>query len=295
MAIPLTAARGPLEFTPLSLAERKPIVKIMVRVPTLYERDSYASALVRGGVVYYTKKQIRDLMLAGIIAGYPEEEFEDKRALLEELWQVGDEEAAARVKQQERLVELYDVPEGTDLPDEETVKAELDKIVPEVEMDPQRRVRATAIQQHVTSTYEPIQKAFASLTEQEARRAWLQAEIYVCGFTGYEHQPEGNGKGGLKTHEVNYLRGQMGGDAWLELSDFITALHGIDGDEEKNLASLLESMSAPDGSTVQESNPSSESGPSTDAPITPIPDAASPKTTGSSSRSGTSSRTKKGK
>ena len=36
------------------------------RVPTMYERDKFAAALVRGGVVHYSKNQIRDLMLAGV-------------------------------------------------------------------------------------------------------------------------------------------------------------------------------------------------------------------------------------
>jgi hypothetical protein len=294
MSVPLTASRGPVDFTPLALIDREPPIVIKVRVPTPYERDAYASALVRGGVVHYSKQQIRDLMLAGVVAMYPEEKFDDIRSDLTELWACGDEEQRVRRLQQERLAELLDVPEGTDPPDNKELEVELEKIVPEVTMDAQKRVRVVAVQQHVTSTYEPLQKAFADLAEQEAKRAWLQAETYVTGWSGLEHEPDGNGRGGLKKHEVEYLRSQLGSDAWLDLSDFITALHGIDGDEEKNLDSLLESMSNQNGSTAKVSKPSGESGDSTDAPISPIPESESAPTTGPSSSSTSSSAKKTG-
>jgi hypothetical protein len=150
-----------------------------------------------------------------------------------------------------------------------------------------------------------LQKVFADLAEQDARRAWLQAEVYVAGWrvenrtdeadTVLAYQPDGNGRGGLKKHEAEYLRRAIGQDAWMELSEFITALHSLDADEEKNLASLLASMSAQIGSTPSESKASSESGASTDVPISATPESESATTTESSSSSTTRSGTKKAK
>lgn len=312
MSIPLTAEGGPAEFRPPALypkdqdghfKKRERDVILLVRVPTMYERDSFASALVRGGVVHHGPKEIRHLLLAGVQVLYPEDQFDTIRAELEELWQVTDEEQKVQQKQMERLVELLDVEEGEEPPDQKTIEAELEKIVPDVKMDPAKRIRVFARQQHVMSAYEPLQKVFADLAEQDARRAWLQAEVYVAGWrvenrtneedTVLAHQPDGNGRGGLKKHEAEYLRRAIGQDAWMELSEFITALHSLDGDEEKNLASLLVSMSAQIGSTPRESKASSENGASTDGPITPTPEKGSRTTTGSSSSSTTRSGTKR--
>lgn len=300
MAIPLTAGRGPIEFRPPSLypkdangifLPRKRDVVILIRVPTPYERDSFAAALVRGGVIHYSRRQIRDILMAGVVAQHTAEEFDQIRADLEELFAVSDEEQRVQQMQMKRLQELYDVPEGAEPPSPEQVQRELDQIVPEIKMDPQKRARTVAIQQHITSTYPPLQKAYADMAEQDARRSWLQVELYVEGFKGLEHEPAGNGRGGLLRHEVEYLRRQIGADAWNELNDFITALHGIDEDEEKNLDSLLVSMSAQIGSTANPSSASSENGSSTAEPTSPTQEDASPKMTESSSDSTKSSET----
>lgn len=314
MAIPLTAARAPAEFRPPALypkdndghfKKRPRDVIILIRVPTMYERDSFASALVRGGVVHHGPKQIRALLLAGVQVLYPAEQFDTIRADLEELWAVNDEEQKVQQLQTERLVELLDVEPGTKPPGPKEIETELNKIVADVKMDPAKRIRVFAQQQHVMASYEPLQAVFADLAEQDARRSWLQAEVYVTGWrvenredeadTFLQHQPDGNGRGGLKKHEAEYLRAQIGQDAWMEISEFITALHGLDGDEEKNLASLLVSMSAQIGSTPTESKASSENGASTDGPISPTRAAGSRRTTGSSSNSTKRSGTKRAK
>jgi hypothetical protein len=314
MAIPLTAARAPAEFRPPALypkdkdghfKKRPHDVIILIRVPTMYERDSFASALVRGGVVHHGPKQIRALLLAGVQVLYPTEQFDAIRADLEELWAVTDEEQKVQQLQTERLVELLDVEPGTKPPPQKKIEEELNKIVAEVKMDPAKRIRVFAQQQHVMASYEPLQAVFADLAEQDARRSWLQAEVYVTGWrvenrvdeadTVLQHQPEGNGLGGLKKHEAEYLRREIGQDAWMEISEFITALHGLDGDEEKNLASLLVSMSAQIGSTQTESKASSGNGASTDGPISQTRGGGSRKTTASSSNSSKPSVTKKAK
>lgn len=91
------------------------------------------------------------------------------------------------------------------------------------------------------------------------------------------------------------MRAQVGYDAFEQLGEFIFAMHAIDGDEEKNLASLIESSSAPTGSTAAESMGNTELGSSTDEPSTPTPDVGSPKTTASSSNSSKRSATKTAK
>lgn len=314
MTIPLTAARGAVEFRPPALypkdgdghfKKRDRDVIILIRVPTMYERDSFASALVRGGVVHHGPKEIRHLLLAGVQVLYPPEQFDSIRADLEELWAVTDEEQKVQRLQMERLAELLDVEPGKKPPSQKEIEKELEKIVAEVKMDAGKRIRVFAQQQHVMASYAPLQAVFADLAEQDARRSWLQAEVYVTGWRVenrsseddkvLEHQPDGNGRGGLKKHEAEYLRGQIGQDAWLEVSEFITALHGLDGDEEKNLASLLASMSAQIGSTPPGSKASSESGDSTDEPTSPTRATGSRKTTGSSSNSTKRSGTKRGK
>lgn len=305
MAIPLTA-REPIEFSPPSLPKHlqgpdpeepgKPKFRLIVRVPTMMERDGYAAALVRGGVIHYTRQQIRDLSLAGVQELFDEKEHEELQALLQEVWTVADAEAQCEREQQDKLREIHEKAAGTNTKiDPKDVIKELEKIVPSAQMDKSRRVRGIAINQELMSRYQPLIHAIASLAEQDAKRAWLNAEVYVAGWKGLEHEPEGNGRGGLKTHEVEYLRREIGADAFDELSEFITAMQAIDGEEEKNLASLLENTSAQTGSTQSESTASSDDGSSTAEPSGSIPEAESPKTTGSSSRSTTRSATKKGK
>lgn len=147
-------------------------------------------------------------------------------------------------------------------------------------IDEPTRVRITAIQQDVVSRYAPLQKAFADLAEQEQKRAWLCIEMYVPTWKGLEHTPDGNGFGGITRLEAEWLRNELMSDAFEELGDYIFALHSIDGDEEKNLASLTESYSDPTGSLAAQSKEStvSESGTSTDGNITATPDTGSPKT-----------------
>src|SRR4051812_43486293 len=99
MAIPITA-RVPVEFTPPSspapLLKKDPadpekhVFRILVRVPTMMERDSYSAALIRGGVISYTRDQIRDLALAGVQHIYDPAEHEELQAGLRELWQAAD-------------------------------------------------------------------------------------------------------------------------------------------------------------------------------------------------------------
>lgn len=302
MSIPITA-RVPVEFTPPSVpgdllkpdaADReKPKFRILVRVPTMMERDSYSAALIRGGVIAYTRQQIRDLALAGVQHLFDEPEHEDIQARLIELWAAADADGAAQEKQLDRLRELHEAAKARgEIPDPKVVTEELAAIQPDVVIDGQRRVKALAINQEIMARYEPLREALAALTDQDAKRAWLNAEVYVEGWTGLKHTPDGNGRGGLQKHEAEYLREQIGQRAFDELSDFITSLQGIDGDEEKNLASLLESTSARIGSTQPESKASSGDGNSMDEPSTSTRARGSRKTTASSSSSTTSSATK---
>jgi hypothetical protein len=305
MATPLTA-RAPVAFTPptlaqKTLAENAERVKrgeeqvdapvIMVRVPTMYERDSFASMLVRGGVVHYSRSQIRDLMLAGVAFLFDDEKFDEVRGQLEELWQAGDSAKVCQDRRDQLFTELQErqsqLPAGKKMTSEQ-IEAQLLAITPEVQIPDAARVRITAIQQDITSRYEPLQKAFADLAEQDVKRAWLCVEIYTVNFRGLEHTPDGNGRGGLKREEVEWLRGAIGGEAFDELGDFIFRLHAIDGDEEKNLLSLIENTSAPTGSHLvveTMSDPESEAGSSADTPSGSTPATASRKTTGRSSDS----------
>ena len=298
MTIPLTA-RVPIDFTPMALAKRTPRVTFKIRVPTPYERDAFAAELVRGGVVHYSRTQIRDLMLAGVAFLFPNDQFDQIRGELEELWQAGDAQQKCNQKRAERYVELLErqvsLPDDKKMTDEE-MEADLQQIQPEVQIPETQRVRVTAIQQDVTSRYHPLQKAFADLAEQDIRRSWVCVESYVNGWDGLEFKPAGNGRGGITRTEAEWLRSHIGKEAFDQLGDFIFAMQSIDEDEEKNLALLIASTSAPIGSELAESmSEASRAGSSTDEPSTPIPDDASAKTTESSSSSSSKRGTKTGK
>jgi len=297
MPIPLTALH-PVAFTPPALVQRnialikegKPPIDLMIRVPTMYERDSFTAGLVRGGVINYSRQQVRELMLAGVVHLYPAEDFDRIRAELESLWQASDANQDLEMRRLEKYIELME--QQADLPDAKKMTDEqMDKVLsdmkPDVILDEPTRVRVTAIQQDVTSRYEPLHKAFADLAEQDTRRNWLSVELHVVNWHGLEHTPEGNGRGGLQRHEAEYLRQQIGEEAFNQVGGFILALQTIDGDEEKNLASLIESSSAPIGSKLAESmtKKTDEPGSLTDAPSTETPDTGSPETTGTSSNS----------
>lgn len=284
MSIPLTA-REPVDFRPPALQPTKhpesgnilhpghPDVVIKVRVPTFIERDSYSSALIRAGVVSYTPSQIRDITLGGVEDLYPQDEQEEVRQLLEELWQVMDARRACEVEQQKKLIELHEKAEAAKKKlDPKKATAELDKIKPTQVMDRQRFVRANGVAQQLMARFEPLREAMAQLTDQDAKRSWLNAEVYVVGWEGLPNEPEGNGRGGLTKEEVVYLRSKIGKEAFEELSDFITSLQGLDEDEEKNLALLLESMSAPPGLTPLASSASSKDGNLTAEPSMSTPD-----------------------
>jgi hypothetical protein len=301
MAIPLTAAE-PVEFIPPSLPDDlkgqgddgKPKFRILVRVPTPYERDAYSAALIREGVVNYTPQTIREFALAGVAKLYPDS-AEEKQALLQEYWQAIDAEAEANNEQLRVLGEMQIAAKdrGEEVNHEE-VKKVLAEIVPDTVLERQRAVEGRALAQDVMARYQPIKEAVAQLSEQDRLRAWMNAQVYVKDFIGLEHRPEGNDRGGLLKHEAEYLRRHIGNDAFLELSEFITALQSLDRDEEKNLASLLGSTSAQTGSIPSESKASSSDGNSTAGFSTETPESESPKTTGSSSASTTSSRTSTG-
>lgn len=313
MGIPLTA-RALADFTPPALlarnikttqidnperaAQGKPVLEpimLKVRVPTMYERDAFSAALVRGGVVHYSRKQIRDLMLAAVEHLRDKETFEQDCADLEELWAAADAQTKCQVERTDRYMQLMERdanrPKNKPAMTEQEMEDELQSIQPESVIDDKKRVRVTAIQQDLTSRYEPLQKAFADLAEQDTRRAWLCVESYVVTWKGLEHTPDGNGRGGITRDEAEWLRAQIGADAFEETADFIYALHGIDGDEEKNLASLIENFSAPIGSPRAESMASKINGTSTDEPSTATRGKGSRKTTGTSSSSSKPSAT----
>lgn len=311
MGIPLTA-REPVPFTPPALANRNreeniarqargeaPLqpVKIICRVPTMYERDSFAAALVRGGVVNYSRRQIREMMLAGVAHLLPEDQFDEKAEQLQALWTWDDAQKKCQNDRTERYGEIMEqqatLPVKKRLTDAQ-IEAELAKIVPEVVMPEADRIRINALQQDVQARYEPMRRAFADLAEQDTRRRWICVETYVVNWQGLEHTPDGNGHGGIDRQEAEWLRGQIGGDAFDQLADFIFAMHWIDGDEEKNLASLIESSSALTGSNQPESKSDQDTsaGSSTAEPTTKTRATASPKTSASSSARGKRSATK---
>lgn len=296
MAVPITA-RHPVDFTPPALLARnldlvkegKPPILIKVRVPTMYERDAFSAALVRGGVVHYSRSQIRDLMRAGVVSLYPAERFDELRQNLEDLWQLADAINKCELDRSEKFLELME--RQAELPPEKhmsdaDMEAELQKIQPSIVMDEPTRVKITAIQQDITSRYEPLQKAFADLAEQDVRRNWLCVEIYVGDWEGLQYSPTGNGRGGCTRGEAEYLRMQIGEKAFDEIGGFVFAMHSIDGDEEKNLASLIESSSAAIGSTLAGSMMPTETpapGSSTGEPSIETPGTGSAPTTESSS------------
>jgi hypothetical protein len=305
MPIPLSA-RAPVKITPPSLARRnveenvertkrgetpQDPIKITVRVPTMYERDSFSAALVRGGVIHYSQNQVRDLMRAGVSHLYDDDKFDETVVDLEALWQAGDAARKCGMEREQLSIELLE--RQMELPpaqrmSEEEVAARLEAVQPEFKLEESKRARLTAIQQDIVARYEPLQKAFADLAEQEIRRRWLCVEIYVQGWSGLPHEPDGNGLGGITRREAEWLREQIGGVAFDELGDFIFNLHSIDGDEEKNLASLIESFSALTGSETQANSMSDQDtgiGSSTGEPSTETPESGSPKTTASSSGS----------
>ena len=301
MTIPLTA-KMPVPFYPPALLKRnqelhqegKEQIHLMIRVPTPYERDAFSASLVRGGVVHYSRTQIRDLMLAGVAFLYPPEDFERIHGELEGLWQAKDAIDKVQIERTARMLELLEQQQA--LPPEkhltqEAMEKELLALQPEVMIDEPTRVRVTAIQQDIASRYEPLQKAFADLAEQDIRRNWLCVEIYVINWKGLEHAPDGNGHGGITRPEAEYLRKHIGAEAFDQIGDFVMGLQSIDGDEEKNLASLIESSSAPIGSTLAESMASTEPGSSTDEPSIAIPDTGLPEMIASSSSSTKASKT----
>jgi hypothetical protein len=300
MPVPLTA-RAPVEFRPPA----KPDVTLSICIPTPFQRDSFAATLVRGGVIHYSQAQIRDLMLAGIMHIFGPEKFDEMRANTEMAWAAGDALDQARADRRAKEIELrekaaeaaHDMPlsaEQQKALDDEVV-VEVEKIVPEFTIDEAKRVAVAVMQNEVITRFEPLRQAFANLAEQKVCRDWLTIETYVTGWQDLEFKPDGNGKGGLERHEAEYLRQQLGDTAWGEVGDFIFALHSLDEDEEKNLHSLLASMSAPTGSTAEPSSTTSsdETGSSTSdsrseaSDTGGTPATASPKTTGSSSTSTT--------
>ena len=302
MAIPLTA-REPVAFTPPSLPEKykaadgeDPKLEILVRVPTMLERDSYAAALVRAGVASYTQRQIREIALGGVQELYDESEHDEIVALLQEMHTVVDAEAECEAAQQRRLLELHEKAKAAKKAiDPKKVIEELDEIVPSAQMDQKRRIRAMAINQHIMAEYEPMREALGSIVDQDAKRAWLNATTYVVGWKGLPHEPDGNKRGGLAKHETEYLRNEIGSEAFQELSDFITSLQSIDEDEEKNLASLLANVPRQNGSTQSTSTASSDDGNSTAGSSGKTRASASRKTTGSPSNSTKGASGKKAK
>lgn len=296
MAIPLTA-REPIEFRPPSLKEAKPDLAITVRVPTMLERDRYGAALVRSGVVFYTQKQIRDFTLAGVQEIYPAETHDEYVALLEEYWLVVDDERATQQAQAEKLIEIYEAAKAKKKdPDPKFVAKELDKIVPSAAMDKQRRVKANGLASEIASRSPPVRDALASLTEADSKRAYLNVQTFVMGWKGLEHTIDGvPGPEGLKIHEAEYLRLQIGEEAWEELSDYITGLQSLTEDEEKNSDSPPVNTIDGTGSTQSEpKSASNEGGNSTDESSSPTPATGSRPTTGSSRKSTKTLPTKKG-
>jgi len=288
MSVPITA-RVPVKFPPPALSETKPLVKIHCRVPTMYDRDTYGTLLIANGWVIYSRRQIRDLCLAGVEFILPPEDHAEAFALLEELWAERDAQDKAQALQLERLKELMSMPEFPDWT-KDMVTAELAKITADVVMPVERKVKASGIQNQVMGNYDPLMKALASQTAQDQRRYWITIEHYVQGWEGIEHEPDGNGNGGITRHEAEYLRSELGEKAWEQLGEFINAMMELDSSDQKNLDLLLASMSARTGSKpTGDSKESSAHGNSTDESGIPIPEEESPKTIESSSSSTTSS------
>lgn len=295
MPIPVTA-RLPIPFYPpaANTTPGKP-VKIMLRIPTYLERDSYTAGLIRAGIIYYSKDQIRELAQAGAALLYGDDKFDEVNASLEMLWQVVDSEHRVIMARADRLRAIAEQQVG--LPDNkrmtpEEIAAELEAIMPEVTMPDAQRVKAVATQQEIMSRFEPLQKATSDLAEMDSKRAWHNVQFYVVDWEGLEHNPDPVIEAiGLRPHEVDYLRKEIGRDAFEQISDFITSMMGIDGDEEKNLDSLLANMSDPTGSLPQSDQASSD-GSSTDESTPATLAGLSPKTPASSSEPTTSSRKK---
>lgn len=285
MGVPVTA-RKPVDFYPPSAQSEGKPVKIIVRVPTFFERDTYNAALVRAGIIYYSKEQIRELALAGASHLFGIDEFERNMSLLEQLWAAVDAQVVMRQRQSDALKAIYErneaLPEAERMPPSKIIE-EMEAIKSEVEISDSVRVTAVALQQDIMARYTPIQKATADLVAMDSKRAWYNIRHYVTGWEGIEHKPDPVGESGLATHEVEYLRSQVGEDGFEQISDFITSMQYLDKDEEKNLALLLENMSDPTGSVPQSDQASSNGNGKTDTSGTPTPDGSSAKTAASSS------------
>lgn len=298
MPIPKTA-REPLVIPLAALKETSlKDFTVKVRVPTPFERDIFDSVLVGEGVVYYDPQQIRDLTLAGAAALRGSEAFDDNQALLMENWQAGDAQKKANASQAMMFLELSEKNKTArkKLTADEII-AKIEEIKPDVIMDPVRRGEAVALQNEIMGHYDPLRKAFEDLTKADTLRSWIQVETYVSGWTGLEHEPDGNGRGGLERFEAEYLRDNIGAEAWEELNRFIAALHNIDKETEKNLDSLLEKQHDPIGSTAPASKEptGSESGNSSEIASTATPAGESPMSTAGSSPSTKRTATKRGR
>jgi len=294
MAVPFTAEKQCI-FRPPSLQNHARLnkVKIKMRVPTPYERDMYASLMLKEGVIHHTKRDVRQLMLAGIMKAFDEETAERYRNLSETLYQV---EAAEQTQQQlrrARYIDMTDVPEDQQ-PTEDELNAELEKIKPEVVMPIKDRMEIIEVHQKIQSEYAPIVKVMSDLAEQEAKIEWLNIKHYVSNWEGLRdnRDTDATAEDPLEKHEAEYLRKELGADAWSEISTFIVAMMGIDQDEEKNLSLLLESMSAQTGSTTSKPLPGSKNGKSTAGRSGKTRKSLSPKTRAKPSASGTDSKKK---
>lgn len=308
MPIPLTAIHLK-PWAPPNLAKvdaAKPEAeqrKIVIRVPNMYERDNFSSALVRAGVIHYGQKEIRDLVLAGITLLWVPEEFDAKRDLLEQAWQAQDAAMKCQEERQNRFLELLQLHQaklerdpGTPPFDQAAAEAELELIQPDVQVDESVRVRATALQQDIAARYAPLQQAFADLAEQDIKRRWLCIQTYVANWQNFEHSPTGNGMGGITRDEAMWLRSQIGQADFDAVGELIFAMHGLDSDDEKNLDSLIVSFSDQTGSTASEKmSEEIPSGNSKVEPTTEIPAEESQPTTARSSRRSKPSGTRKGK
>jgi hypothetical protein len=285
MDIPLTAKDNltvPFRI-PCEGEEDTKIVHVEVRVPTYYERDRYGSALMRAGFNNYSDAQLRALIRSGLAVLYDAVKFHEYSGLLEELWSHKD---AVKRCNAERL-KLFEELSKIEPPlSDEDIAARINEIHPDEVMEEKSRLRIQAIEHDIGSRYEPLAGLFADVHDQDAIRAWCNIETYVVGWQGLDQAMvlSADTKS-INRNDAEYLRSQLGAENWYALSDFITSMCTIDGDEEKNLLSLLASMKTHLGLTESSEIASGENGSLTVIPTIEIQGEESPIITGLSSDS----------
>jgi hypothetical protein len=248
MFIPLTA-KNLAEYTPPSLEHLEPKPYLLIRVPTMLEREQVGARLTSLGLSPVTEVIMRATMIDALWDVFSANDAEENAQFLDGYWQ--------RQMVHETVLALWQEQETQRLEDEMAGAPSREPyVMPKGIVSIRETARANLLFEEMMAKSQRLRDLAASRMDYQRRTNMLLVRMHVADSCNLSPNLDGSSRmdnlivqnGLLGEATAEWLHERLHGQAWNELNQHIDSLYELSGQEEKNSVSPLGKPSGPSGS-----------------------------------------------